>query len=228
MDYGVFEARAMELLFKTNAKLTPQLASFRIGCPVDIARKYLEHMATSEILVMDVDSNGVIQYEMPGRPPPTNEPLSWGGAGHQVGIPNGYSPPPPGPVHQHGVSPVNIQIHNAPVPQAPQFVVLSNGSEKSVGTAVVLSLFFGPLGMLYSTGIGALVMFFANLVVVPMSLGAGLVITVPIGCFWAASAASEHNRKLRQPIQAYAPMAQQLPPASYYPPPPPPGLPPGR
>lgn len=77
MDYAVFESRVMELLFKTDLKLTPQLVAFRVGCPVELARTFLEHMTTAEILVMEVDPNGLIHYDVPGRPAPTNEPLSW-------------------------------------------------------------------------------------------------------------------------------------------------------
>jgi hypothetical protein len=83
----------------------------------------------------------------------------------------------------------------APQPQpATQVVVV--GSRKSVGIAVALSICFGPLGMLYSTVGGAVVMFFLNLVVAVVTLGFGLLLTWPICVLWAAHAASEHNRQL--------------------------------
>jgi hypothetical protein len=213
MEYELFESRVMELLFKTDVKLTPQLAAFRIGCSVEVARRYLEQMASTEVLVMDVDPNGVIQYDVPGLPAPTGEPLSWTrGAAPSAGAASSG-----GPVHQHGVAPVNIQIHNA---APPQVIVL--GQPKSVAVAAIAGLFLGPLGMLYSTGIGALVMFLVSLVLIPLTLGAGFVITAPICAIWAAQAASEHNRKLRQPVQGLLP----APPVVVQAPPPGPAQPP--
>ncbi|MBA4148603.1 MAG: hypothetical protein H0X66_10860 [Verrucomicrobia bacterium] len=79
--------------------------------------------------------------------------------------------------------------------QAPKQVIIVQ-STKSVGVAILLSFFFGPLGMFYSTVSGAVVMIFANLVAVFLTLGIGLVLTWPIGMIWAARAASAHNKKL--------------------------------
>lgn len=69
-------------------------------------------------------------------------------------------------------------------------------SPKSVGIAIALALFFGPLGMFYSTIIGAIIMFFVNIIVGIFTLGVGLFVTIPIGVIWAAIAASSHNSKL--------------------------------
>lgn len=86
-------------------------------------------------------------------------------------------------------------VPRAPQPQPPTQVVVV-GSRKSVGVAMILSIWLGPLGMLYSTVRGAVVMFFLNLFVAVVTLGIGLVLTWPIGVLWAAYAASEHNRRL--------------------------------
>jgi hypothetical protein len=186
MDYEVFESRVMELLFKTDCKLSPQLAAFKIGCPVELARRYLEQMTTNDIVVMEVDDAGVIYFDLPGRPPPTHELLSW-------------TPGEAPPTSHHASTalahrePVTIQIQHA----QPQYILV--GGEKSAGLAAALGLFFGPLGMLYSTGLGALVMFLVNLVLVPLTLGLGLLVTAPVCAVWAAQAASEHNRKLLRP-----------------------------
>ncbi|MFA7665490.1 MAG: hypothetical protein WCY32_05160 [Burkholderiaceae bacterium] len=84
--------------------------------------------------------------------------------------------------------------------------------------AAVLGLFFGPLGMIYSTGIGALIMFMVSLVLLPLTLGAGALFTIPACAIWAAHAATEHNKKLREraylQLQPAAPQVQYLPPAS--------------
>lgn len=67
--------------------------------------------------------------------------------------------------------------------------------QKNVGIAVVLAFLFGPLGMLYSTVTGAVVMFFCNLAALFLTLGVGLLITWPLGVVWAGVAASNHNTR---------------------------------
>jgi hypothetical protein len=70
--------------------------------------------------------------------------------------------------------------------------------EKNPGLAAGLALFFGPLGMLYSTVVGALVMFFVTLVVGIVTLGFGLILVFPGCAFWAYSAAARYNRELHR------------------------------
>jgi len=65
--------------------------------------------------------------------------------------------------------------------------------QKSAGTAAALGLFFGPLGMLYSTGKGALIMFFVTGIVAFFTVGFGLLLTNPICAIWAYSAAKNNN-----------------------------------
>jgi len=77
-----------------------------------------------------------------------------------------------------------------------QTTVIQVGSQKSVVGAVLLAFFFGPLGMLYSTVAGALVMFFVNILVAIATLGLGLIITIPLCALWAGLAASSHNNRL--------------------------------
>ena len=67
---------------------------------------------------------------------------------------------------------------------------------KNVGTALILTILFGPLGMLYSTILGGIVMGVLSLIVAIVTLGFGLIITWPICVIWAALAASAHNKKL--------------------------------
>lgn len=69
---------------------------------------------------------------------------------------------------------------------------------KSAGTAFALGLFFGPLGMLYSTGLGAVVMFVVASVVAFFTLGFGLLLVWPICGIWAAMAASSYNTRMSQ------------------------------
>lgn len=69
---------------------------------------------------------------------------------------------------------------------------------KSAGTAFALGLFFGPLGMLYSTGLGAVVMFVVSSVVAFFTLGFGLLVTMPVCAIWAALAASSYSTRMSQ------------------------------
>lgn len=81
---------------------------------------------------------------------------------------------------QQGVVVQNV-IHNT---------VVHRGPKKSAALAFLLAFLFGPLGMLYSTVPGALVLFLVNVILVIPTLGLILLITWPIGCIWAAVAAS--------------------------------------
>ncbi|WP_219108404.1 hypothetical protein [Austwickia sp. TVS 96-490-7B] len=76
-------------------------------------------------------------------------------------------------------------------------VVIVN-DRKSVTVALLLAFFFGPLGMFYSTVVGALVMMLVNLVVGILTLGLGLFLTWPAGLVWAAIAVSEYNDRQMQ------------------------------
>ncbi|MBU8579658.1 hypothetical protein [Brevibacterium luteolum] len=76
--------------------------------------------------------------------------------------------------------------------------------EKNVAVATLLGFFFGPIGMIYATGIGALVMFGVNIVIGILTFGLGLFLTWPVCAIWAGVAAGNHNARARQ--QAYAAM----------------------
>ena len=73
--------------------------------------------------------------------------------------------------------PVNVVIENPP-------------PKKSALVAFLLTFFFGPLGMFYSTVVGAIVMIIVSLVVGVLTLGLGLAVTWPICIVWACVAAS--------------------------------------
>ena len=208
MDSGIFESRVIELMFKSDARMIPQLVSYRVGCPADLTRKYLDALVTRSILTMEVDDKGVIYYDMPGRPTATNESLSWTTAPPAALVPSSGATSPQHSIpqqiayaHPNGPVPFQIQINNVPAPPPQRVIVM--GQRKSVGLAVVAALFFGPLGMIYATGIGALIMFFINVLVMVGTAGAGLLITLPIGAIWAGSAASQHNAKLAGSVTGY-------------------------
>ena len=67
---------------------------------------------------------------------------------------------------------------------------------KSAGVAILLPVLFGPLGLLYSTVMGAIVMFVVNIVIAMVTMGFGLILTWPICGIWAFVAVKSHNKKL--------------------------------
>ena len=72
-------------------------------------------------------------------------------------------------------------------------------STKNTGLAVVLALFFGPIGLLYSSVVGAIVMFIVSIPVVIFTAGLGLILTQPICAVWAAVGVNSYNKKLLGP-----------------------------
>lgn len=74
--------------------------------------------------------------------------------------------------------------------------VVVTKSPKSMGIGIALTLFFGPLGMFYSTISGALVMIVINVVVGLLTFGVGLLVTWPIGLIWTIVAIKNYNNKL--------------------------------
>ncbi len=67
---------------------------------------------------------------------------------------------------------------------------------KNIGVAFMLAFFFGPLGMLYSTIVGGIIMLIVSVIVALITLGFGLVATWPICIVWAVIAVNIHNKKL--------------------------------
>ena len=85
--------------------------------------------------------------------------------------------------------------------EQPQTVVTT--STKSMGVAIILTVLFGPLGMLYSTILGGIIMCVISLIVALITAGIGLVLTWPICIIWAAVATSSFNKKLLQGQRKY-------------------------
>lgn len=83
-------------------------------------------------------------------------------------------------------------MENQPTNQPQQIVILES---KSVGVAILLSIFFGPLGMLYSTVVGGIIMLVISLPLAIFTLGISLFITHPICVIWGALAAGRSQKK---------------------------------
>lgn len=91
--------------------------------------------------------------------------------------------------------PSSPPIQNTPVTHTHQNVVIM-GKAKSVGVAFVLAFFFGPLGLLYASVVGGIVMIIVNLFFV-LIFFPGLILTQIVCIIWACVAADQANQKLR-------------------------------
>ena len=78
----------------------------------------------------------------------------------------------------------------------PQPRVIVVQATKNPGTAALLGCLFGPIGLLYSTMTGAIVMFIVNLCVGLVTFGFGLILTWPICGIWGYKAAQASNKKM--------------------------------
>ena len=69
-------------------------------------------------------------------------------------------------------------------------------SPKSLPLAFVLTIVFGPLGLLYCTIPGAVLMFLVTFIVGLLTLGFGFLYTWPICIFWAYVSVKKYNSKI--------------------------------
>lgn len=67
---------------------------------------------------------------------------------------------------------------------------------KSVGISIILTIFFGPLGMFYSTIKGGIIMLIISFFFGLITMGYGLIILWPICIIWGAMATDKHNKEL--------------------------------
>jgi len=81
-----------------------------------------------------------------------------------------------------------------------QKIVIVSSGEKSMVASILLSLIFGPLGLLYASVTGGIVMLLISIVVAIFTLGFGLLITFPICIIWAVVATNTYNENLRKKI----------------------------
>lgn len=66
-DLSAIEARLLELAHTTDAKITAPALAYFAPCSIEDASKVLEDLTVKGQLSMEVDDDGVIFYEMPGR-----------------------------------------------------------------------------------------------------------------------------------------------------------------
>lgn len=86
-----------------------------------------------------------------------------------------------------------------PPPVVQQTVIVMGQNKKSVVAAFLLTFFFGPLGLLYASIPGGIIMFILDIPVAIFTLGFGLIFTNLICVAWALIAVNNHNKRLNMP-----------------------------
>jgi hypothetical protein len=61
---------------------------------------------------------------------------------------------------------------------------------KSIAIAFLLTLLLGPIGMLYSTPIGALIMMVITIIIGVITFGIGVILVWPVCIIWSCVAAA--------------------------------------
>jgi hypothetical protein len=70
--------------------------------------------------------------------------------------------------------------------------------QKSVPLAIVLTIIFGPLGLLYVSILGAIVMFVVTLIISFFIFGLGFLFTWPVCVIWAYLSVKKYNSQIIQ------------------------------
>jgi hypothetical protein len=66
-DASAIEARLLELAHTTDAKLTAPALAYFAPCSLDDAGRVLDELTVRDRLSMDVEDDGTVVYQMPGR-----------------------------------------------------------------------------------------------------------------------------------------------------------------
>lgn len=150
-------------------------------------------------------ASNMLPGEVPGgqRPPSISGPTS---ANPQTGVenlqPESAAQPYTPPTQLSSGTPIppvqNIYITQQ-VQSSPGYLVAAQ-PPKSMAAALLLTFFFGPLGLFYASVLGGIVMLLVSIVVAIGTLGLGLLITVPICMIWAAVATSNYNARFMHSV----------------------------
>lgn len=92
-------------------------------------------------------------------------------------------------------SPATVQEQSTTPDTSPTPIIVTT-TTKNVGIAIILTVIFGPLGLFYSSVLGAIIMCIVTLVVGLLTLGFGTMVTWPVCVIWGAIAANNHNKAL--------------------------------
>ena len=74
--------------------------------------------------------------------------------------------------------------------------ILAVGQKKSMGIALLLTFFFGPLGLLYASVGGGVILLLLTIVIGLVTLGIGFFVGWIASMIWAAVAVNSHNAKI--------------------------------
>jgi len=112
-----------------------------------------------------------------------------------------YATPPQAPPPAHApLQPVYPPVGMYPNPYPPQQINIYHVPvclpPKSVAVAFLLTFFFGPFGMFYSTVTGGIVMLCVSFVAVFLTAGLSVLVTWPACIIWGCVAASNYNARL--------------------------------
>lgn len=66
-DAGAIEARLLELAHTTEAKITAPALAYFAPCSLDDANRVLDDLAARDRLSMEIEDDGTVVYQMPGR-----------------------------------------------------------------------------------------------------------------------------------------------------------------
>jgi hypothetical protein len=77
-----------------------------------------------------------------------------------------------------------------------QQTIIVIGKPKSVAVAILLTLFFGPLGLLYASVAGGIVLIILGVIIGIVTFGFGLIVVWIASIIWAVIAANNTNKKL--------------------------------
>jgi len=88
--------------------------------------------------------------------------------------------------------------------------------QKNVALAVILGLFFGPIGMLYVGVTPALIMFGVSLFGALFTFGLALFVTIPICAIWAGIEASNQNSRIVTMMHAQSQLPYAAAPQPQY------------
>lgn len=103
---------------------------------------------------------------------------------------------------QHAPTPgYNVQVNSG----SPVIVVPSQ--EKSMGVALLLTFFFGPLGLLYVRVLSAILWMAVSIVLIPLTFGLALPLIWVLCMLDSLLATGSYNRKMRRRMIA---MQQQI------------------
>jgi TM2 domain-containing membrane protein YozV len=81
-DASAIEARLLELAHTTEAKITAPALAYFAPCSIDDAGRVLDDLAARDRLHMEIEDDGTVVYQMPGRqklagpPAPPASPLA--------------------------------------------------------------------------------------------------------------------------------------------------------